>query len=131
MTVNDERLGPVKNFERTIMRCQGDYICLSDQDDVWHPDKLKVLIPILENDNTIQACFTNASLIDGEGEPIDGCLWQAFGAKRNEECLLTTDRILEFILRFGNVVTGATLVLKSGYHSDKNCHFKKDSICYS
>ena len=113
LTVNDERLGPVKNFERTIMRCQGDYICLSDQDDVWHPDKLKVLIPILENDNTIQACFTNASLIDGEGEPIDGCLWQAFGAKRNEECLLTTDRILEFILRFGNVVTGATLVLKS------------------
>lgn len=118
LTLNSERLGPLRNFEQTISRCNGDYICLSDQDDVWHPEKLKTVIPILENDSTLQGCFSNASLIDGDGNPIEGCLWQAFGAWREGNCMLSTDRLYEFLLRFGNAVTGATLVLKSNCRNE-------------
>ena len=37
---NAENLGVVKNFERALLLCSGDYMALCDQDDVWLPDKL-------------------------------------------------------------------------------------------
>ena len=40
LTINERRLGPLKNFENTIKRCRGQYICLADQDDIWYPEKL-------------------------------------------------------------------------------------------
>lgn len=38
---NTKRKGVVKNFEYAISIANGDYIALSDQDDVWLKDKLK------------------------------------------------------------------------------------------
>jgi|AGTN01.1.fsa_nt_gi Glycosyltransferases involved in cell wall biogenesis len=113
LTINPERLGIVKNFENTIKRCSGDYICLSDQDDIWHSNKLEVIIPVLERNPKIKACFTNASLIDEKGNKIVGSLWESFGAKKGSECLLSTERLFEYLLRLGNIATGATMVLKS------------------
>lgn len=113
LTINERRLGPLKNFENTIKRCRGQYICLADQDDIWYPEKLETVIPILERNDRIQACFSNAGLIDAEGHKIAGSLWEAFGMKRNDECVITTERLFESLLRFGNLVTGATVVFKS------------------
>ena len=33
--------GVVKNFENAIRHCSGEIIYLSDQDDIWKPDKVK------------------------------------------------------------------------------------------
>ena len=112
LTINERRLGPLKNFENTIKRCRGQYICLADQDDIWYPEKLETVIPILERNDRIQACFSNAGLIDAEGHKIAGSLWEAFGMKRNDECVITTERLFESLLRFGNLVTGATVVFE-------------------
>ncbi|UCV18281.1 glycosyltransferase family 2 protein [Ferribacterium limneticum] len=38
---NESRLGYVRNFQRAIGLCTGDIIFLSDQDDVWFPEKLQ------------------------------------------------------------------------------------------
>lgn len=34
---------PVRNFENAIKHAKGDYVFLADQDDVWMPDKIKVM----------------------------------------------------------------------------------------
>ena len=39
--VNEHNIGVVKNFEKAISLCQGDYVALSDQDDIWFPEKLE------------------------------------------------------------------------------------------
>jgi len=41
------RLGVVKNFERALRRAKGDYIFLSDQDDVWLPGKVDACVSLL------------------------------------------------------------------------------------
>ncbi|HVS62083.1 MAG TPA: glycosyltransferase [Thermoanaerobaculia bacterium] len=41
---NPHRLGLVKNFEKAIARCKGEYIALCDQDDLWRPTKIEVLV---------------------------------------------------------------------------------------
>ena len=41
---NEGNLGFKKNFEKAIMLCQGDYVALSDQDDIWTTNHLEVLL---------------------------------------------------------------------------------------
>ncbi|WP_432710223.1 glycosyltransferase [Pedobacter sp.] len=40
---NEENLGFVKNFEKAILQCSGDYIAMSDQDDIWLETKIDTL----------------------------------------------------------------------------------------
>lgn len=40
--VNDKNLGVNKNFEKAISLCTGDYIAISDQDDIWFKNKLEL-----------------------------------------------------------------------------------------
>jgi len=42
---NETQEGINKNFFSAIDRATGDYIALSDQDDVWHPEKIEMQIP--------------------------------------------------------------------------------------
>lgn len=39
--INEKNIGYNKNFEKAIKLCSGDYIALSDQDDVWFPNKIQ------------------------------------------------------------------------------------------
>lgn len=41
---NEKNLGFKKNFEKAISHCNGEYIALCDQDDVWMENHLEVLI---------------------------------------------------------------------------------------
>src|SRR5215217_2190591 len=39
---NETRLGFTKNFEKALLKCSGDLVFLSDQDDVWFAPKVAV-----------------------------------------------------------------------------------------
>jgi len=49
---NPSNLGVIKNFEKAISLCKGAYISLSDQDDIWDINKLKVMLSKI-GDNTL------------------------------------------------------------------------------
>lgn len=38
--VNDRNKGFNSNFLSAVLRAKGDFIAMSDQDDIWHPDKI-------------------------------------------------------------------------------------------
>lgn len=40
---------PIFNFENALKQARGDYIFLSDQDDVWLPEKISICLLFLEN----------------------------------------------------------------------------------
>ena len=71
---NSSNLGFKKNFEKAISLCKGDYIALSDQDDIWEKEHLKKLLDVI-GDNDI-ACG-DAVLIDGDGREIGMSLSEA------------------------------------------------------
>lgn len=69
--VNDKNLGHVRNFESLIERAQGNIIFLSDQDDVWFPNKYSFIVKFF-GDNKTTSVFHHALLkMDGDGELID------------------------------------------------------------
>jgi glycosyltransferase involved in cell wall biosynthesis len=58
---NSTRLGFVKNFEKAISFCSGEYIALSSQDDIWLPRKIEMLVSSI---GTTSLICSDVSLID-------------------------------------------------------------------
>lgn len=57
---NDTNKGVNTNFERAISLASGDYICISDQDDVWFPEKIeKTYKKLKEIENDSPACVSS------------------------------------------------------------------------
>jgi glycosyltransferase involved in cell wall biosynthesis len=54
---------PIKNFEYALSMCKGDLIFLSDQDDIWHPEKISKMKIALE---TYDLVVCDCSLVDQE-----------------------------------------------------------------
>ncbi|MEK7198913.1 MAG: glycosyltransferase, partial [Bacteroidota bacterium] len=55
--VNEENLGYIKNFEKGMLLANGEYIALSDQDDIWRKDKLALL---MERIGTHEIIYSNS-----------------------------------------------------------------------
>lgn len=62
--LNETNLGFVKNFEKAISLATGNYIALSDQDDIWEPNHLERL---LKNIQGYSAAVGDGYIIDGSG----------------------------------------------------------------
>jgi glycosyltransferase involved in cell wall biosynthesis len=68
--VHTNRLGANKSFLRLLsIELEGDYFAFCDQDDVWHPRKLKVLLNEIDLISP-QMVFCARSLIDETGMKI-------------------------------------------------------------
>ena len=63
-------MGVVQNVDRLLRLCTGDIIFLSDQDDVWAPDKVKKVMEAFE-DPGVTAILHDAVLMDGEARFLD------------------------------------------------------------
>lgn len=112
LVTNPVRLGPAGNFEKAISLCNGDFIALSDQDDVWMPDKLRELEDVLMNNKECPYVFSDALVVDESLNPLGYTMWNhvAFNPRRRETFL--RGRQLEVLLK-RNVVTGATLAFRA------------------
>jgi glycosyltransferase involved in cell wall biosynthesis len=64
---NVRNLGYVKNFEKVISYCSGQYIALADQDDIWNRTKISRLVQSIGGNLLIHS---DAVLIDQNGLEI-------------------------------------------------------------
>ncbi len=110
LQTNPQNLGSTKNFEQTILRCSGDIIFLSDQDDIWLPLKIEKTASILEEKKEVGFVFTDAALVDENLEPLDINLWEISFTKEEQTAALA-GQMLEVLLH-RNVVTGATMAFR-------------------
>ncbi len=67
---NDVNLGYGQNFGRAMGLCSGDLIFLSDQDDIWFPEKIEVVSNFAEDRPEIMLFLNDAELTDGDGTPL-------------------------------------------------------------
>lgn len=65
---NDQNLGFIKNFEKAISLCSGEYIALSDQDDIWMDNHIELLLNGIGD--KVLSCG-NALLVDENGKSLD------------------------------------------------------------
>jgi glycosyltransferase involved in cell wall biosynthesis len=63
---NERRLGYCRNFELAVSLVRGDVIFLSDQDDVWFPDKVAAMLRVFGEDPEVVLVYSDAVLTDRE-----------------------------------------------------------------
>jgi glycosyltransferase involved in cell wall biosynthesis len=108
---NAQRLGASANFAAVLTRCRGDLVLLSDQDDIWARSRVQRSIEVLERHPDAAFAFSNATLVDGEGQRLAGTLWESFFFGPREQQLFGSRRGHEVLLQ-RNVVTGATMAIR-------------------
>ncbi|WP_206075663.1 glycosyltransferase family 2 protein [Marinobacter sp. NP-4(2019)] len=63
---NEKNLGYCGNFNAALMKTTGDLVFLSDQDDVWFPEKIEHMISVAERNPQALVVMNDAALTDGE-----------------------------------------------------------------
>jgi glycosyltransferase involved in cell wall biosynthesis len=109
--VNPTRLGTTRNFERAISRCVGDIVVFSDQDDIWREDRLEKTEAVFLANPNAPYVFSNGSLIDAAGAPMEGSMWKCAGFVESERDAYGSGGGFDILCRH-NVVTGAALAVR-------------------
>ena len=68
--VNETNKGYPGNFFYAMSLCTGDVVFLSDQDDVWKRDKLKIMGDVLEHEKDVNVLASKYKLIDAKDKNI-------------------------------------------------------------
>lgn len=104
-------LGVAQNFARAMSSSTGHFLLLSDQDDVWNPQRVAAQVEALEADPGLLLVHSDARLIDATGRVLDGSLLDRLRADQPTRDALISGASLAPLLR-RNLVTGATVALR-------------------
>ena len=108
---NATALGVSKNFEQAVAACVGEYSALSDQDDVWHEDRLDVAIRALDGGPDLLVVFGGARMIDERGEALGPSLFASLELSRRMREAIHQGRVFDILL-CRNLVAGATVAFR-------------------
>lgn len=106
-----EPLGVTRNFERAIRATTGDLVMLSDQDDVWHVDRVALALADFADRPDLLLWHGDARLVDETGNELGYSLFDTLGARPDEIARVNTGEALAQYVR-RNLVTGATTVFR-------------------
>lgn len=111
---NIERLGTVRNFEKAISLCQGDYVMLADQDDYWLPTKIATLSDFLLDTPDCEAVFSDALLVDEHLQSLQRTIWEEVRFRANTRAQWQQGGELDVLIQ-GNRVTGCTMAFRRAF----------------
>lgn len=95
-----------KNFENAILKCKGDFIYLSDQDDIWSADRISKTKPYLQNNDMVMC---NYAVIDGCDQIINEKYYSVDPVKRTVFGNLASTPFLGCCMAFRRSVLDYTL----------------------
>lgn len=101
----DRQGGVVSNFNKALEHTTSEFIVLSDQDDLWPKDRLKVLLEAILKDNSSQPrlIFTDLTLVDEEGAIIADSFYK-------ENSIKPLENIRRYNLLWKSTVYGCTTI---------------------
>ena len=98
---HDKNIGLHLNLEQALLRAKGEFIAISDQDDIWQLDKIEKQLEAIGDK---VAVFTDSLLIDSSGVPIGLTVLQSIRLKDWENCTQLLN------LLYKNVVSGHSML---------------------
>jgi glycosyltransferase involved in cell wall biosynthesis len=111
---NPQRKGFNANFASALSAPETDFIAISDQDDLWDPDKLATLCALLDDDRSSAAACADAWFVDAEGRPTGGSVWGLLGFGPTERQRMATTGELGPLVA-NNTIPGHCMVFRSSY----------------
>ena len=81
---DDQGLGASGNFSRLMEQSSAPYVLFCDQDDIWEPDKVELMVKAMHDVEDASGIvplyvFSDLKMIDGAGNVIASSLWEKEG----------------------------------------------------
>lgn len=76
---NNKMRGVIGNFENALWKARGKFIFLCDQDDIWMPNKVASILPLLEKNILV---VHDAKIVDSEGYVTIDSFFRLRGSKK-------------------------------------------------
>ncbi|WBV61968.1 glycosyltransferase family 2 protein [Chryseobacterium camelliae] len=108
---NEKNLRSVKNFEKAISLCTGDFIFLSDQDDIWEEIKVERYLNHFKQHPTIDVICSNGYLIDDNNTQLEKyTVWDV-------PQILKSNNLdyFKIFCTIGNFATGASMAIRKSF----------------
>jgi glycosyltransferase involved in cell wall biosynthesis len=100
-------VGSNKAFEKLTELANGDYLAYCDQDDIWHSNKISILIAQMEKSHATLGC-SDMCIIDGEGNHIADKIKEV----RPRHVFIEGEKQIKSLL-IRNFVTGCTMIIQA------------------
>ena len=104
-------LGVTANFQQATAACTSDLVALSDQDDVWLPGRLALMVAHFAGRPELGLLFTDAQLVDAGGKSLGASLFEALEIGPAVLGRVHGGEAFSVLVR-RNIVTGATVVFR-------------------
>lgn len=105
--INSARKGVIGNFKQAASFANPNhYLSMSDQDDIWHTDKLEISLKELQNmevEDLPCIVYSDPAVIDQSGNKVANSLWDILGFNNYPHTLET--------VLYGNPAGGCTMLL--------------------
>jgi len=109
ININTSRKGWRLNFYDAIIECNSEYIFFCDQDDIWNPDKIAVMMEAMEKNPNILVLNGLFETIDSAGNPVNILDW----TKNNVYNSKTVKSTLEEISYIWKQRLGCTMLIRN------------------
>ena len=107
---NEKNIGSTKSFEKAIKATSGNWICLSDQDDVWKENKIEEYIKVINSsDKNIGLIYSDYEVVDENLKSISNINSKNIPDYKNPK--IETEEASIFLLNHF-VLSGCTMILK-------------------
>lgn len=73
---NTQRLGVISNFLQATQEATGEYVCFSDQDDIWNLNKISRLLTLFDSDPKVMLACSDLAVCDEHGHVITHSFWK-------------------------------------------------------
>lgn len=106
---HDQNKGcPAASRNTGIKVAKGHYIAFMDQDDMWHIDKLKKQLEVIEKSPKVGLVVTNAQVYDNKSKRYLGCNWKTI------EKLSSVNKT-QRLLKRNFILTGSMALIKKEF----------------
>ncbi len=119
-SLNDERIrliqneyssGVIKNFEKALSAAKGQYIFLSDQDDIWQPNKVALVMGYLARHDLV---ISDAQVINDQLQVINESYFDLKGSKAGLLNNLLTNNYMGCCMAFNKNILKVALPFPAG-----------------
>ena len=108
---SQENIGVTANFQRTLEATSGEIIFLSDQDDLWFPDRIEKSLQVFADHPEVSLLHSDAELVNQRGEEMGRTIFQSLGFTPADQSRANSGMSFDLLLQ-RNLVTGATTAIR-------------------
>jgi len=119
---NKENIGATNNGNRAITECTTEYLSITHDDDIMHPDMISEELSILEKNNRVNLVCVNNDLIDTQGHVYRKNIFDKLVG--SHDVIIEQKEFVQFYIQKKNIISCPTVMLRVSVLHDNNIIFR-------